>query len=151
MQIRDVRALRGDDANILAIWSGETELTTVTKSTLSSKPEAVPKPSLPGNGKEPQGREGRTPSQLAGPTEAVVQQARKYRNTFAEILVVGALLQDLHGEELGILERWTGWDRVGEEEIRRGEKPAKVEGNAGSLARSWLRRLKTALDWAFGD
>jgi hypothetical protein len=65
----------------------------------------------------------------------------------------------LQGEELGILERWTGWERVGEEEIRWGEKPAEVEGlahttwagNAGGLVRSWLRKLRRGLDWAFGD
>jgi potassium channel subfamily K len=92
VQIRDVRALRGDDANILAIWGGDTELTTVTKSELKSKNEAVPELSLPRDGKEQQGLQQSMPSQLTDRTDGVLQQARKYRNTFAEILVVGALL-----------------------------------------------------------
>ncbi|GFZ44309.1 hypothetical protein JCM24511_02031 [Saitozyma sp. JCM 24511] len=128
VQIRDVRALRGDDANILAIWSGDSEPTTVTKSELKSRNDGIPQLSLLQDGKEQQGLQQTMPSQVTDRSDGVLQQARKYRNTFAEILVVGALLQDLQGEGLGILERWTGWERVREEEIRWGEKPKDVEG-----------------------
>jgi potassium channel subfamily K len=124
VQIRDVRALRGDDADVLAIWSDNTEQ-----------------------------------SQLTDRTDGVLQQAWKYRNTFAEILVVGALLQDLQGEQLGVLERWTGWERLMEDDIPSGEKPTDVEGlsqttwkgNVGSAVRSWVGKLRRGLDWAFGD
>lgn len=64
------------------------------------------------------------------------------------------------GKELGVLQRWSGWETLGEEEIRWGVKPTEVEGlaqttwagNVGSVARSWLgRKLRRGLDWAFGD
>ncbi|GFZ48419.1 hypothetical protein JCM24511_06167 [Saitozyma sp. JCM 24511] len=123
VQIRDVRALRSDDADVLAIWSGNTEQ-----------------------------------SQLTDRTDGVLQQAWKYRNTFAEILVVGGLLEDLQGEQLGVLERCTGLETLGEEEVPWGKKPTEVEGlaqtnwvgNVGSVVWGWLAKLKRGLDWAFG-
>lgn len=75
VQIRDVRAVRGDDADILKVWRGV---------------------------------EGTN-----HPDEAISKLAkvREYRNTFAEILVIGAILQRLEGEERDQFERTQTRDR----------------------------------------
>jgi potassium channel subfamily K len=75
-----VKAVRGDDANIMAIWRG------VEKSQTEDGPLGK------------------------------LAKVREYRNTFAEILVIGAILQRLEGEEKNKFERWRTRDEDEEEE-----------------------------------
>jgi potassium channel subfamily K len=83
VQVRDVKALRKDDANMIAIWRGEEE-----KTARDQKSNKGP-------------RTEHDAEQLD-----MLSRVRRYRNTFAEILVVGSILQKLEGEELNRFERW---------------------------------------------
>lgn len=91
VQVRDVKALRGDDANMLAIWRGEEE-----KTAQDQKDKAATGPRTEGSAEQLD----------------MLSRVRRYRNTFAEILVVGSILQKLEGEELNRFERWRTIDEA---------------------------------------
>jgi potassium channel subfamily K len=87
VQIRDVRALRGDDANMLAIWRGE-------------------------EGQNEHDEQHN--NEARGGEEDMLTRVKRYRNTFAEILVLGSILQRLDGAQLEEFERFRGKDLDGD-------------------------------------
>ncbi|OCF71649.1 hypothetical protein I204_07709 [Kwoniella mangroviensis CBS 8886] len=103
VQARDVRALRGDDQDVLAIWQGESEQTDRSKQQADRAIESRHNPdsSVTNN--------GTSPAQSKGQLD-MLSRVRRYRNTFAEILVVGSILQRLEGQEKERFERWRAQD-----------------------------------------
>jgi potassium channel subfamily K, other eukaryote len=121
VQIRDVRAVRGDDANILSIWRGLNQ----DSARGSEHPSTIGK----------------------------LAKVRQYRNTFAEILVIGSILQRLEGEELNLFERWKEREAqqiLQEKELQetmKGEDleriaDAQFDGITSKVFRQNLRRIK---------
>jgi potassium channel subfamily K len=100
VQIRDVRALRGDDANMMAIWRGE-----------ESKTKRDRK----------QAKEEHQYSDLE--STALISRVQRYRNTFAEILVIGSILQKLEGSNQKEFERWRGEAEIAKQLI---EEPDQI-------------------------
>ncbi|ORX33742.1 hypothetical protein BD324DRAFT_653796 [Kockovaella imperatae] len=78
VQERDVRAVRGDDADMIAIWRGVD--------------------------KENEENHTRFPSMSN--SMDLLSKVSRYRNTFATILVLGSILQRLSGDDLKRFERW---------------------------------------------
>jgi hypothetical protein len=143
VQIRDVRALRGDDANILAIWRGEAEhrggparsgqRSKTRQSSVAGSGSGTGLPSILPDDDEK--------SHLKAPpvfdeAEDMLGRVRRYRNTFAEILVLGSILQKLEGEELNRFERWREAEKAGELGlVTPKQSPQGGEGDSGSTAR----------------
>ncbi|OXC65870.1 potassium channel protein [Cryptococcus neoformans] len=97
VQIRDVRAVRGDDANIVSVWAGEEQAQrNATEKDKDNKSSSTPRadPDKPHHFKE-------NPSDM-------LTRVSNYRSLFAEILVLGGILQKLEGAELKQFERWRG-------------------------------------------
>nr|XP_019042442.1 hypothetical protein I302_09048 [Kwoniella bestiolae CBS 10118]OCF21372.1 hypothetical protein I302_09048 [Kwoniella bestiolae CBS 10118] len=128
VQARDVRALDGDDTDILAIWQGEFQESKKSKNQASNDIEnpSNPDSSITNN--------QTSPAQSKGQLD-MLSRVRRYRDTFAEILVVGSILQRLEGEEKEKFERW----RAEEEEERRSlererqNEPHKEEDGAEDI------------------
>ncbi|RXK36226.1 hypothetical protein M231_06496 [Tremella mesenterica] len=113
VQIRDVRALRGDDANLLAIWRGE-EQKTENDIAQRKKDQPDQAPNMAGEDKK-------------GHEVDMLHRVRRYRDTFAEVLVLGSILQKLEGDDLNQFERW----REQNDDINR-EPEERWEAIAGS-------------------
>ncbi|EIW70019.1 hypothetical protein TREMEDRAFT_30177 [Tremella mesenterica DSM 1558] len=113
VQIRDVRALRGDDANLLAIWRGE-EQKTENDIAQRKKDQPDQAPNMAGEDKK-------------GHEVDMLLRVRRYRDTFAEVLVLGSILQKLEGDDLNQFERW----REQNDDINR-EPEERWEAIAGS-------------------
>lgn len=72
-------------------------------------------------------------------------KVQNYRDTFAEVLVVGSILQGLEGEEVKLFERWRPINSVSasKSEEQDGERPGKFdvdverlgEGVTGAISR----------------
>ncbi|WWC89755.1 uncharacterized protein L201_004681 [Kwoniella dendrophila CBS 6074] len=99
VQARDVRALKGDDKDIMAIWYGESEETEKSKNQANVDIQKRGKDNNNGQ------MDNSTTEQSKGQLD-MLSRVRRYRNTFAEILVVGSILQKLEGEEKERFERW---------------------------------------------
>jgi len=95
VQIRNVRAIRGDEANILGIWRGIDQ----SNQRNSEHPATIGK----------------------------LEKVRRYRNTFAEILVVGSILQRLEGDEVNRFERWKAREKQEIEKEKRLEQALRQE------------------------
>ena len=121
MQIRDVRAVRGDEANVLGIWRGINQNNA---------------------------RQSEHPSTLGK-----LAKVRQYRNTFAEILVIGSILQRLEGDELNQFERWKAREEkqieqekqlqqaLGQEDLER-IADEQFDGITSRAVRQHMRRVK---------
>ncbi|RSH94166.1 hypothetical protein EHS25_003969 [Saitozyma podzolica] len=110
MQIRDVRALRGDEATVLSTWGGE----------LGHKGHDAESKAKGGRGQgpsAPQADKGQQAGKQQGPdrSHSMLSKVWSYRNTFAEILMVGSILQTLEGAELNRFERWRRAGRAEEQ------------------------------------
>ncbi|ORY28329.1 hypothetical protein BCR39DRAFT_535524 [Naematelia encephala] len=125
VQVRDVRALRGDDANMLAIWRGEEQKTA-------------------------RDQKNREAAHQAEDVD-MLNRVRRYRNTFAEILVIGSILQKLEGEELNRFERWRDEGQTREAEERQGDGDGEAledvaqetwEGITGRMFRHHAKRIR---------
>lgn len=88
MQIRDVRALQDEEQDILAAWRGEV------------------------NEKQ------RDDAANDRDHDHTLERVRRYRNTFAEVLVLGSILQKLEGEEAARFERWREDSHVDDRQTR---------------------------------
>ncbi|RSH80075.1 hypothetical protein EHS25_007344 [Saitozyma podzolica] len=111
VQIQDVRAVRGDNANILAIWRGDTvpgARDSVPICEHGFKNGTGPESLLPHDEKE---RHERKPPPLPDRSDGMLPKVQRYRNTFAEILVLGAILQKLEVVKIG-RERDEKWSRA---------------------------------------
>lgn len=125
MQVRDVRAMIGDEAPILDVWHtvqhGELDLSVRPPPSNREVPTDVhtnqhrPNGASSGSSRgKPEKQQNRGPPteayslQPLPPDEApsMLSRVRAYRNVFAEILVVGSILQKLEGEELRAFERF---------------------------------------------
>ncbi|KAK4687044.1 hypothetical protein P7C73_g3079, partial [Tremellales sp. Uapishka_1] len=84
VQERDVKAIRGDDRNMQAIWRGEERQTKADQEDSRKT----------------------SPDEKSGGPQDMLSRVKRYRNTFAEILVLGSILQRLKGEDLKMFERW---------------------------------------------
>lgn len=137
MQIRDVRAVRGDDANIVSVWAGEEQAQrNATEKHKNNKSSSIP-------GAEPDKQH-----HFKGSPSDMLARVSNYRSLFAEILVLGGILQKLEGAELKQFERWRGRplkkmdgrdgvegreeDEVMNDEIRK-VAHGRVEGNAEDM------------------
>ncbi|KAL7423995.1 Potassium channel [Cryptotrichosporon argae] len=112
IQIRDVRALRGDDANLAAIWRGEED---------QRNKDAADRD---------RAHEGDDDA------EDMLARVRRYRNTFAEILVLSSILQKLEGDDLNQFERWRQAEGTvsiaeGQEQSARHERQGKMRRPRG--------------------
>ncbi|ODN83387.1 hypothetical protein L202_01531 [Cryptococcus amylolentus CBS 6039] len=121
VQIRDVRSLRGDDANIISLWAGA-EHAEEAKHPHTSKRAHDSDPDKTHDNPDP-------PDMLA--------RVSDYRSTFAEILVLGGILQKLEGGEMKKFERWRGGGSEDEdeeisEEIREGSD-GRIDGEAEDM------------------
>ncbi|GFZ48406.1 hypothetical protein JCM24511_06154 [Saitozyma sp. JCM 24511] len=108
VQVRDVSALKREDANVLAIWRGETEYIGLHDSTYTCQVQAGgpgPGSSLSDYEEQRERLECKPRHQLPNPSNAMLQHVGKYRSTFAEIIVVGAILQTLESEEVNRLKK----------------------------------------------
>ncbi|WWD01178.1 hypothetical protein V866_008118 [Kwoniella sp. B9012] len=121
VQVRDVRALRGDDKDVLAIWQGESEQTDRSKQQASRDIESRHNPDSSVTNNET------SPAQSKGQLD-MLSRVRRYRNTFAEILVVGSILQKLEGQEKERFERWRAQDEVSLPDERQEEADGDGEG-----------------------
>ncbi|GFZ44870.1 hypothetical protein JCM24511_02596 [Saitozyma sp. JCM 24511] len=120
LQIRDVRAVRGDNGNILAIWRGDRvhgAHDSVPICEHGFKNGTGPESLLPHDEKE---RNERKPPPAPDRSDGMVPKVQRYRNTFAEILVLGAIIQKLEGEELIRFERWRGTEGADEQGAQHG-------------------------------
>ncbi|ADV20024.1 potassium channel protein [Cryptococcus gattii E566] len=121
VQIRDVKAIRGDDASIVSVWAGEEQAQrNATDKDKNNKSSSDP-------GADPDKEHHSKKSQSDMLTKVI-----NYRSLFAEILVLGGILQKLEGAELKQFERWRGsllkaengrdgGERRGEDEEANGE------------------------------
>ncbi|OCF45376.1 hypothetical protein I317_00621 [Kwoniella heveanensis CBS 569] len=115
VQIRDVRSIRGDDSDILSVWTGEVDKTRVDGPDRFKDIDSNPLTHDESSKNDTSPKETQTKGQLD-----MLGSVRRYRNTFAEILVVGSLLQKLDGEEKESFERLREEARV--EEMKQGER-----------------------------
>ncbi|EAL22856.1 hypothetical protein CNBB0770 [Cryptococcus deneoformans B-3501A] len=137
VQIRDVRAVRGDDANIVSVWAGEEQAQrNATEKHKNNKSSSI-------LGAEPDKQH-----HFKGSPSDMLARVSNYRSLFAEILVLGGILQKLEGAELKQFERWRGRplkkmdgrdgvegreeDEVMNDEIRK-VAHGRVEGNAEDM------------------
>ncbi|WWD16124.1 hypothetical protein CI109_100549 [Kwoniella shandongensis] len=113
VQIRDVRALRGDHANVLAMWEGESHQAEHDQEKANAVIDAD---QVKNSGQATSQEQSKEQLDMLG-------RVRRYRNTFAEILVIGSILQKLEGEELNEFERWREEEdtELGERDIRVGQ------------------------------
>jgi potassium channel subfamily K len=126
VQVRDVKALRGDDANMISIWRGEEEKTA-----------------------RDQKAQSKDQTQQSADQEDMLSRVRRYRNTFAEILVIGSILQELEGNELNRFERWRRVDEAEMEEEGREENEdledvadERYDGITGMIFKRHARKLR---------
>ncbi|WWC69262.1 uncharacterized protein I206_103200 [Kwoniella pini CBS 10737] len=98
VQARDVRALKGDDTEILAIWDEESDKLKQSKIQANKDIQE----------NEQSSSNNSTSLQQSKSQLDMLSRVRRYRNTFAEILVVGSILQKLEGEEKEKFERFRG-------------------------------------------
>ncbi|WVQ71866.1 hypothetical protein IAR50_001408 [Cryptococcus sp. DSM 104548] len=121
VQIRDVRSLRGDDANIISLWAGAEQREQATHLRSPKRAHDVDPDKTHHNPKPPD----------------MLTRVSDYRSTFAEILVLGGILQKLEGGEMKKFERWRGegsedGDEEIPEEIREGPD-GRVDGEAEDM------------------
>ncbi|WWC60913.1 uncharacterized protein I303_103489 [Kwoniella dejecticola CBS 10117] len=98
VQARDVRALKGDDTEILGIWEQESDKLKQSKVQANRDVQTNNSSSTTA---------GTSLQDSTGQLD-MLSRVRRYRNTFAEILVVGSILQKLEGEEKERFERFRG-------------------------------------------
>ncbi|KAK8869612.1 hypothetical protein IAR55_000179 [Kwoniella newhampshirensis] len=127
VQIRDVRALRGDDADILGIWEGEDNQ--------HQHDQEKANAAIDSNQQDIGQTAGVSQEQSKGQLD-MLTRVRRYRNTFAEILVIGSILQKLEGEDLNKFERWREEEEteLGERDIRVGQD-GKPQGEGEDIDR----------------
>nr|ODN94990.1 hypothetical protein L204_04335 [Cryptococcus depauperatus CBS 7855] len=105
VQVRDVWALRGDSASVIAAWAGEEKHQSDKDSSRNNSDR------LHHNG---------DPDML--------QRVSDYRSMFAEILVLGGILQKLEGTDLKTFVRWK---ETNTEENSEGDECMSQEGHIG--------------------
>ncbi|WVQ98939.1 hypothetical protein IAU59_006071 [Kwoniella sp. CBS 9459] len=110
VQIRDVRSIRGDDSDIVSIWTGESDKTRVDGPSRFRNIDSNPLTHDDSSKDDTSPKESQTKGHID-----MLGRVRRYRNTFAEILVVGSLLQKLDGEEKETFERLKEEARVEEQ------------------------------------
>ncbi|CAD6573140.1 MAG: hypothetical protein TREMPRED_000733 [Tremellales sp. Tagirdzhanova-0007] len=125
VQIRDVKAMRGDNANMLAIWRGEEDKTEHDK------------------------KDRRANKDITDSADVdMLSRVKRYRNTFAEILVMGSILQNLQGDELHRFERLRGEEKEqsqaqdpgGSEDMDQARE--KFNGVSGRVFRHHAKKLR---------
>ncbi|KIR28752.1 potassium channel protein [Cryptococcus deuterogattii LA55] len=97
VQIRDVKAIRGDDASIVSVWAGEEQ----AQRDATDKDKTNKSSSGPGADPDKEHHSKKSQSDM-------LTKVTNYRSLFAEILVLGGILQKLEGAELKQFERWRG-------------------------------------------
>lgn len=97
MQIRDVKAIRGDDSSIVSVWAGEEQ----AQRDATDKDKTNKSSSGPGADPDKEHHSKKSQSDM-------LTKVTNYRSLFAEILVLGGILQKLEGAELKQFERWRG-------------------------------------------
>ncbi|KIR39174.1 potassium channel protein [Cryptococcus deuterogattii 99/473] len=97
VQIRDVKAIRGDDASIVSVWAGEEQ----AQRDATDKDKTNKSSSGPGADPDKEHHSKKSQSDM-------LTKVTNYRTLFAEILVLGGILQKLEGAELKQFERWRG-------------------------------------------
>ncbi|WVF71970.1 hypothetical protein IAT40_006780 [Kwoniella sp. CBS 6097] len=129
VQIRDVRSIRGDDSDILSIWTGESQKTHVDGPPKFKDIDSNPLTHDESSKNDTSSTEKQTKGQLD-----MLGRVRRYRNTFAEILVVGSLLQKLDGEEKESFERLREEARIEElqQKTGSGDQPDKNNSSRGT-------------------
>ncbi|WRT67322.1 uncharacterized protein IL334_004292 [Kwoniella shivajii] len=161
VQARDVRALKGDDKDIMAIWQDESNK---NKSSKREASEAIDE--------DDQNGTAQSKTQTKGELD-LVTRVNRYRNTFAEVLVIGSVLQHLEGEEKERFERWREFrveqaedreqDRTKGKERVNQENEADLEakdindvadkkwdGLSSRLAKRWVRKVRKE-EWSKWD
>ncbi|WVR05393.1 hypothetical protein IAU60_002407 [Kwoniella sp. DSM 27419] len=125
VQVRDVKAIRGKSADILALWSGEDDRTAKDKQTASNE--------IRTNYSDPTMNDQPSSTSSADKSKGqldLLHRVMRYRSAFAEILVLGSLLQRLEGEEKQTFERWR------EEDVTAAQKRAKRKARKRSKSES---------------
>ncbi|KIR71224.1 potassium channel protein [Cryptococcus deuterogattii CA1014] len=97
VQIRDVKAIRGDDSSIVSVWAGEEQ----AQRDATDKDKTNKSSSGPGADPDKEHHSKKSQSDM-------LTKVTNYRSLFAEILVLGGILQKLEGAELKQFERWRG-------------------------------------------
>lgn len=97
MQIRNVKGVRGDDASILSVWAGKEQ----AHRNATDKDKNNQSPPAPGADPDKEHHSEKSQSYM-------LTKVINYRSLFAEILVLGGILQKLEGAELKQFERWRG-------------------------------------------
>lgn len=97
MQIRDVKDIRGDDASIVSVWAGKEQ----AQRNATDKGKNNKSPPAPGADPDKEHHSEKSQSDM-------LTKVINYRSLFAEILVLGGILQKLEGAEMKQFERWRG-------------------------------------------
>ncbi|KAL0254181.1 hypothetical protein I308_101561 [Cryptococcus tetragattii IND107] len=97
VQIRNVKGVRGDDASILSVWAGKEQ----AHRNATDKDKNNQSPPAPGADPDKEHHSEKSQSDM-------LTKVINYRSLFAEILVLGGILQKLEGAELKQFERWRG-------------------------------------------
>ncbi|KAE8540951.1 hypothetical protein D1P53_002304 [Cryptococcus gattii VGV] len=122
VQIRNVKGIRGDDASILSVWAGKEQ----AHRNATDKDKNNQSPPAPGADPDKEHHSEKSQSDM-------LTKVINYRSLFAEILVLGGILQKLEGAELKQFERWRGTLLEADHGRDGGEGPGEDEEANGEI------------------